>query len=72
MEDCLFCMIAEGKIPSKKLYEDDQAPVVPLSLLRLWAQPLCTIGFLRRIAVLVTVDIRQSLLVCSALPLRGQ
>lgn len=24
MEDCLFCMIAEGKIPSKKLYEDDQ------------------------------------------------
>ena len=49
-----------------------RAPVVPLSLLRLWAQPLCTIGFLRRIAVLVTVDIRQSLLVCSALPLRGQ
>ena len=26
MEDCLFCMIAEGKIPSKKLYEDDQMP----------------------------------------------
>ena len=24
MEDCLFCMIAEGKIPSKKLYEDDE------------------------------------------------
>ena len=24
MEDCLFCMIAEDKIPSKKLYEDDQ------------------------------------------------
>ena len=24
MEDCLFCMIAEGKIPSKKLYEDEQ------------------------------------------------
>ena len=24
MEDCLFCMIAEGKIPSNKLYEDDQ------------------------------------------------
>ena len=23
MEDCLFCMIAEGKIPSKKLYEDE-------------------------------------------------
>ena len=46
--------------------------VAGISLLRLWAQPLCTIGFLQRIAVLVTVDIRQSLLVCSALPLRGQ
>ena len=49
-----------------------RAPVVPLSLLRLWAQPLCTIGFLRRIAARVTVGVRQSLLACSALPLRGQ
>lgn len=24
MEDCVFCKIAEGKIPSKKAYEDDQ------------------------------------------------
>ena len=24
MDDCLFCMIAAGKIPSKKLYEDEQ------------------------------------------------
>ena len=24
MEDCLFCKIAEGDIPSKKLYEDEQ------------------------------------------------
>ena len=23
MSDCLFCKIAEGEIPSKKLYEDD-------------------------------------------------
>lgn len=23
MEDCLFCKIAKGEIPSKKLYEDD-------------------------------------------------
>jgi hypothetical protein len=29
MEDCLFCMIAEGKIPSKKLYEDDQVVASP-------------------------------------------
>ena len=24
MTDCLFCMIAEGKIPSQKVYEDDE------------------------------------------------
>ena len=24
MEDCLFCKIAGGEIPSKKLYEDDK------------------------------------------------
>ena len=28
MEDCLFCMIAEGKIPSKKLYEDEQLSLI--------------------------------------------
>lgn len=25
MEDCLFCNIIEGKIPSTKVYEDDKA-----------------------------------------------
>ena len=24
MEDCLFCKIAAGQVPSNKLYEDDQ------------------------------------------------
>ena len=24
MSDCLFCKIAEGEIPSKKVYEDDE------------------------------------------------
>lgn len=24
MEDCVFCKIIEGKIPSKKVYEDDE------------------------------------------------
>ena len=24
MEDCLFCKIAKGEIPSKKVYEDDK------------------------------------------------
>ena len=36
------------------------------------AQPLCTIGFLRRIAALITVGFRQDLLFASVLPLRGQ
>ena len=25
MDDCLFCKIIEGKIPSKKVFEDDRA-----------------------------------------------
>ena len=25
MSDCLFCKIVAGEIPSKKVYEDDQA-----------------------------------------------
>ncbi len=40
MEDCLFCKIAAGEIPSNKLYEDDQllafydlAPQAPLHFL---------------------------------------
>ncbi|MEI8356816.1 MAG: histidine triad nucleotide-binding protein [Deltaproteobacteria bacterium] len=40
MENCLFCKIVEGKIPAKKIYEDDLivviediAPVAPLHLL---------------------------------------
>lgn len=38
MEDCLFCMIAEGKIPSKKLYEDEQVVAFTTSTRR----PRCT------------------------------
>ena len=40
MEDCLFCKIAAGEIPSTKVYEDDRvlvfkdiAPVAPVHLL---------------------------------------
>ena len=29
MEDCLFCKIAAGEIPSKKLYEDEQVVALP-------------------------------------------
>ena len=28
MSDCLFCKIVEGKIPSKKVYEDDKVFVI--------------------------------------------
>jgi len=40
MQDCLFCKIAGGEIPSKKAYEDDQvvvfhdiSPVAPVHVL---------------------------------------
>jgi len=40
MEDCIFCQIVKGKIPSKFLYEDDDVivindlhPVAPVHLL---------------------------------------
>ena len=40
MENCIFCMIAEGKIPSTKVYEDDMilafrdiAPMAPTHIL---------------------------------------
>ena len=40
MEDCLFCKIISGEIPSKKLYEDDKilafydiAPIAPVHFL---------------------------------------
>lgn len=40
MEDCLFCKIIEGKIPSEKVYEDEQIlafkdinPVAPIHIL---------------------------------------
>ena len=40
MENCIFCMIAEGKIPSTKVYEDEKvlafrdiAPMAPTHIL---------------------------------------
>ena len=40
MEDCIFCKITAGEIPSKKVYEDedfyafeDIAPVAPVHVL---------------------------------------
>lgn len=40
MEDCIFCSIVEGKIPAKKVYEDDLvlafhdvAPQAPIHIL---------------------------------------
>ena len=28
MENCVFCMIIDGKIPSKKVYEDDEMLII--------------------------------------------
>ncbi len=39
MEDCLFCMIAEGKIP-QKLYEDEQV----VAFYDINPRPRCTFG----------------------------
>lgn len=40
MDDCIFCKIARGEIPSRKVYEDDHvvafwdlAPVAPIHIL---------------------------------------
>ena len=40
MDDCIFCKIVKGEIPSKKIYEDDQvvafydvAPAAPVHVL---------------------------------------
>lgn len=40
MNDCLFCMIADGRVPSKKVYEDERVcafydinPVAPIHFL---------------------------------------
>jgi histidine triad (HIT) family protein len=40
MEDCIFCKIVQGKIPSRKVYEDDLiyafhdiSPIAPVHLL---------------------------------------
>ena len=30
MEDCVFCKIIKGEIPSKKVYEDDEVLLLKL------------------------------------------
>ena len=48
MEDCLFCKIAAGEIPSTKVYEDetvyvfkDIAPIAPIHYLLIPKQHIC-------------------------------
>lgn len=48
MEDCLFCKIAAGEIPSTKVYEDetvyvfkDIAPITPVHYLLIPKQHIC-------------------------------
>ena len=46
MEDCLFCKIAAGQVPSNKLYEDDQLLAFTTSTPRppsiFWSSPKST------------------------------
>lgn len=46
MEDCLFCKIAAGDIPSKKLYEDEQVvafyDIAPQAKVHFWSSPKST------------------------------
>ena len=51
MTDCLFCKIAEGKIPAKKAHEDDEIiafydinPQAPLHLLIIPKKHIPTVG----------------------------
>ena len=48
MEDCLFCMIAEGQDPSKKLYEDEQVvafyDINPQAKVHFWWCPKSTLS----------------------------
>ena len=53
MENCLFCKIADGSIPSKKVYEDDTvlaffdiAPAAPVHTMTLPATLLSRIAFM--------------------------
>jgi histidine triad (HIT) family protein len=51
MENCLFCKIAAGEIPSSKVYEDDQvlafrdiAPQAPVHILVIPKQHIPSVG----------------------------
>lgn len=69
MENCLFCRIAAGEIPSKKVYEDDkvlafydiepQAPVHVLVIPKAHFDSILdaddeTVGYMRGIAAMLT------------------
>ena len=54
MEDCLFCKIVMGEIPSTKVYEDelffafkDIAPVAPVHVLVVPKKHICSIADLK-------------------------
>ena len=54
MENCLFCKIAAGQIPSTKVYEDDQvlafrdiAPQAPTHVLFIPKTPIATLNDLQ-------------------------
>lgn len=64
MEDCIFCRIIEGKIPSKKVYEDeyvyafhDISPAAPTHVLVIPKQHIASLMELKEIDQTVIVKI---------------
>ena len=71
MEDCLFCQIAAGKIPSKKVYEDahvlafyDIEPKAPVHVLVI---PKCHVAGAREITALLLINPDNPVGLCDAL-----
>ena len=54
MENCLFCKIVRGEIPSRKVYEDDRVvafhDINPLRPVHLLIVPKCLIGSLESVS----------------------
>ncbi|WP_294351102.1 histidine triad nucleotide-binding protein [uncultured Clostridium sp.] len=51
MEDCIFCKIIKGEIPSKKIYEDDKvyafydiSPEAPVHFLVIPKEHICSVN----------------------------
>lgn len=55
MEDCLFCKIIKGEIPSEKIYEDDNIlaikdinPVAPIHILVIPKKHIISLAYIKK------------------------